>query len=69
MKQYHYFVSYQYSKAKDQGFGQVNLLLAKSINEPKDIEGVQNYIKENNKFKNVVILNILLLKSEDTDTP
>ncbi len=66
MKQYHYFISYQYIDENDKGFGQVNLLLREQVTEPEQIDELLDYIKTRFGYKSVVIINILLLKSEDS---
>ena len=67
MKQYHYFVSYQYKKSKDYGFGQVNLLLKETITRPEQVEEIRDHIQERYKFKGVVIINFLLLREEEVN--
>lgn len=66
MKQYHYFISYQYINKNDKGFGQVNLLLAEQVNHPNQIDELINYIKSRFNHESVVIINILPLKVEES---
>lgn len=64
MKQYHYFVSYQYRDDKHSGFGQVNLLLQDRVSGPEQIDEITKYIQEKFKLSGVILLNIILLKEE-----
>ncbi len=68
MKQFHYFVSYQYNDSKDVGFGQINLLLKQQMKEPEQINEVRKYIESRFKYEGVVIINFILLKTEEIQT-
>jgi hypothetical protein len=65
MKQCHYFVSYQYIDKNNKGFGQVNLLLKEKITNPEQIDELVKYLTTRFNYQSVVIINILLLKTEE----
>ena len=65
MKTYHYFVSYQYIREEDRGFGQVNLRLKQPIAGDEQIEDVRKYIEERFGFAGVVLMNFIMLKEEE----
>lgn len=64
MKQYHYFVSYQYRTQGDSGFGQINLLLKDKVTGPEQIDELTAYLKNKFTHDGVVIINLILLKEE-----
>ena len=64
MKQFHYFVSYQYKNQEDYGFGQTNLVLKQLVSDAEQLDEIRNYLVDRFKFTSVVILNFILLREE-----
>ncbi len=66
MKQYDYFVSYQYITLDGQyGFGQVELTLVKQIKNAENINEIRKHLTEKYSFQGVVIINFLLLQEKE----
>ncbi len=63
MKQYHYFVSYNYSSESIiWGYGNAHIIRSVKMNNAEEIQSVADFIKAEYNFKAVVILNFIRIK-------
>lgn len=60
---YTYFVSFYFKASTGNGNANIFINRTKKINTTEEITGVQDYIKETNKFDYVVINNFIKIKN------
>lgn len=59
---YCYHVAYHWKKGSDTGFGTLILKRKDPLNTQEEIASTVNFIKQENSFENVLILNFIRLK-------
>ena len=62
---YYYFLSFNCKNDKGSAFGNGNFILDTKLRTNKEITDMQIQIGEENDVKNVIIMNIVLLDSEE----
>lgn len=64
-----FYVSYQFKKGNDHGFGCVDITRNAPLKTMKQIMNLTDYIKEANNFDSVVIINWKELELDENNVP